>query len=90
MGIHGNVIKKLHIRNYKASYDNIAQEGCIIGPGNILSLTANMYMKMKNGNITSKFVHWNGGRAFLENKMEKIEEIINEHQPILMAISEAT
>ena len=54
-----------------------------------LSLGVGKYMRMVNGNTSKKFIHWNGGSAFLENKMEYVEELIYEHEPVVLAISEA-
>ena len=44
---------------------------------------------MVNGNVTKRFLHWNGGSAYLENKIKKIENLILEEQPLVLAVSEA-
>ena len=62
-------------------------------PPNIIRLNiSNFYARYTYGNRSSrgiKLSHWNGGSAFLENKMTEIENVIGNHHPHLFGISEA-
>ena len=52
----------------------------------------NFYARYTNGNRTNrgiKLSHWNAGNAFLENKVINIENVIADHHPHLIGISEA-
>ena len=51
-------------------------------------------MRSENGNgrergNSLKFVHWNPGSAFLQNKMDEIEALVELEQPNILGISEA-
>ena len=54
----------------------------------------NKRMRSENGNgrergNSLKFVHWNPGSAFLQNKMDEIEALVELEQPNILGISEA-
>ena len=44
---------------------------------------------MINGNQQHPFLWWNGGSAFLENKIVELENIIKKHKPAVFGICEA-
>ena len=45
------------------------------------------YGNKRNNGI--KMMHWNKGNSFLENKMQDIEAIVQQHKPHLLGLSEA-
>ena len=53
---------------------------------------SNFYARYTYGNRTNrgiKLSHWNAGSAYLENKTIEIENVISDHHPHLLGISEA-
>ena len=53
---------------------------------------SNFYARYTYGNRTNggiKLTHWNAGNAYLENKTNDIENLILDHHPHLLGISEA-
>ena len=53
---------------------------------------SNFYARYTYGNRSNrgiKLSHWNAGSAFLENKTNEIENVISDHHPHLLGISEA-
>ena len=57
-----------------------------------LGTNSNFYARYTYGNRSTKGIklsHWNAGSAFLENKMNDIENVIGNHHPHLLGISEA-
>ena len=62
-------------------------------PQNIIKITnSNFYARYTYGNRSTrgiKLSHWNAGSAFLENKINDIENVIGNHHPHLLGISEA-
>ena len=53
---------------------------------------SNFYARYTYGNRSNRGVklsHWNAGSAFLENKTNEIENLISDHHPHLLGISEA-
>ena len=53
---------------------------------------SNFYARYTYGNRSSrgiKLTHWNAGNAHLENKNTEIEQLISDHHPHLLGISEA-
>ena len=57
-----------------------------------LTANVNFYARYTFGNRTSRGVrlcHWNAGNAFLKNKMNSIENVINRFTPHILGISEA-
>ena len=52
----------------------------------------NKLVKARNGNRQNrgiKLAHWNAGSAHLVNKMHEIEQVVAEHNPHLLGISES-
>ena len=67
---------------YMPPYINIPNSKC----------TSNFYARYTYGNRSNRFIklsHWNAGSAFLENKINDIENVIATHHPHLLGISEA-
>ena len=55
-------------------------------------LNSNFYARYTYGNRANrgiKLSHWNAGNAYLENKINHIENLIADHHPHLLGISEA-
>ena len=51
----------------------------------------NKLVHILNGNIKYNYeiLHWNSGKAFLENKITEIESIITQYKPTILGISES-
>ena len=55
----------------------------------VIGMTMGEWMRMLEGNERDFFMHWNGGPAYMENKIEEIQQILNEKSPCFLAISES-
>ena len=84
-----SVEMKLRINQNESSYEEEAEVIKACGPGFMLTMLGNKFMKITNGNVSKRFLHWNGGSAYLENKLDKLESLIAEEQPLVLAVSEA-
>ena len=47
----------------------------------VIGMTMGEWMRMIEGNGRDFFMHWNGGPAHMENKIEEIQQILFEKSP---------